>query len=290
MREKQNLRIQHISKNQARWDARLSEDANLIRFRRKLDVNWIMGHMSYYMADRALYFYFVKNDIQQLRQNCYTAALLRLNGTIQKKAPSSEPYSITTPPLLCALLSDSHDITNKYSEIKTPISEYKNSRPLASDLEIAMIQSAMRNLNDELLEYINIARYHRSKIEKGRYKSNFFIIRGLPTEDFFEALLLRDKERLQTLVQKHYTNNAKDAIFEDLLSVDGCIRTKLCWRRGIEIRPISPLIPLDLMPVEPLEHYRYEYDFLEPGWTPPRQGWLGDFERFIKRKLATLHR
>lgn len=290
MREKQSQRVCSLAANLKDWSAGLVDDADKIRHKRKLNVSWIARRMSHSMAEFALHAFFVDRDPNESRQYFYTAALLRLYGISQNTSPAFNSSLTTIPPFLYPLLSNDNHVIIIYSNVENQYFSKTIKEPTRESLEISMIQASMGNRDDELSEYINITRHQRTRIAKGPRKSNFCIIRGSPMEDFFEALLWRDKEKLQTLVQRYYINNSKDAIFEDLLSVDGCIRTKLCWRRGIEIRPISPLIPLDLMPIEPLEHYRYEYDFLEPGWTPPRQGWLGDFERFIKRKLATLCR
>jgi hypothetical protein len=37
---------------------------------------------------------------------------------------------------------------------------------------------------------------------------------------------------------------------------------KLAWRKGIEVEVNSPLIPSELLPVRPLEHYDIPYKFL----------------------------
>lgn len=47
------------------------------------------------------------------------------------------------------------------------------------------------------------------------------------------------------------------------------ILAKLCWYRDIEVEIKTPLVPMPLMPIQPLEAYDVEYDFLRTGWAPP---------------------
>jgi hypothetical protein len=47
------------------------------------------------------------------------------------------------------------------------------------------------------------------------------------------------------------------------------VHAKPCWYRGIEVQIQNPLVPMALMPIQPLDAYDVEYDFLRPGWTPP---------------------
>ena len=38
------------------------------------------------------------------------------------------------------------------------------------------------------------------------------------------------------------------------------------WMNGLEIEIDNPLVPMELMPVKPLDYYNY--DFLDPNWKP----------------------
>ena len=104
--------------------------------------------------------------------------------------------------------------------------------------------------------------------------------------DFYTLLLNRDKAALEDLIQnKDSKVISSDVLFEDFMSSMGVWETKLCWRRGLEVQIDSPLVPMELMPVRPLEHYDDVYDFLKPGWVPPRQGLLADAVRWIRKRV-----
>ncbi|SFA68310.1 hypothetical protein SAMN05216263_1501, partial [Metapseudomonas otitidis] len=60
------------------------------------------------------------------------------------------------------------------------------------------------------------------------------------------------------------------------------VHAKLCWYRGIEVQIQNPLVPMALMPIESLDTYDVEYDFLRPGWEPPPPpGLLNKIKRFF---------
>ena len=60
--------------------------------------------------------------------------------------------------------------------------------------------------------------------------------------------------------------NKDDLFFYKLFSFHPTLFTKLCWMNGLEIEIDNPLVPMKLMPVEPLEKYDLVYDFLKPDY------------------------
>lgn len=59
------------------------------------------------------------------------------------------------------------------------------------------------------------------------------------------------------------------------MSFFACMESKICWFRGIEVQINHPLVPMELMPVEPLVHYDDIYDFLLPDWQSPKRTLFG---------------
>jgi len=101
--------------------------------------------------------------------------------------------------------------------------------------------------------------------------------------DFFSLLIKQDKLALE----KHILNisvkaKTDDPKISDCMCYLGTLQTKLCWFRGIPVEIDSPLVPMELMPIQPLKHYDDVYDFLAPGWVPLRQGLLQKASRLFK--------
>ena len=82
------------------------------------------------------------------------------------------------------------------------------------------------------------------------------------------AMLLQ-KEGLQALIENQAKIKSVHELEGQFLAGFAMIHAKLCWCRGIEVQIENPLIPMDLLPIEPLDFYDVEYDFLRPGWSPP---------------------
>ncbi|WP_133649781.1 hypothetical protein [Paraburkholderia flava] len=77
---------------------------------------------------------------------------------------------------------------------------------------------------------------------------------------------------------------SQDSIDDEFMSYTGTLEAKLSWYRGIQVEIDHPLVPMELMPVQFLDHYDDVYDFLKPGWVPPPQGLVGRVSRWFKAK------
>ena len=65
--------------------------------------------------------------------------------------------------------------------------------------------------------------------------------------DFYTLLLNRDKAALEDLIQnKDSKVISSDVLFKDFMSSMGVWEAKLCWRRGLEVKIDSPLVPMEL--------------------------------------------
>lgn len=101
-------------------------------------------------------------------------------------------------------------------------------------------------------------------------------------QDFFSLLLKQDKEGLQALIEDQAKIKSAQELEGKFLAGFAVIHAKLCWYRGIEVQIQNPLVPMQLMTVQPLDAYDVEYDFLRPGWTPsPPPGLFGKIKRLL---------
>jgi hypothetical protein len=76
---------------------------------------------------------------------------------------------------------------------------------------------------------------------------------------FFEALIEKYKSKMfdaiLQLLKDHKNGNKRMGISQEYISITTLTYTKLAWLRGFEIQIDHPLIPKELLPLEPLESY-----------------------------------
>ncbi|MEJ8799119.1 contact-dependent inhibition immunity protein BcpI [Trinickia caryophylli] len=239
--------------------------------RDKVRLGSVLCSLATHARVKAMHAYFVEHDIERCKQNFYLAARLTLESVSQDGGASFE----TGGDILRALLSDSAEVIDAMARVETPELISQRDNPLNNRFHVYMLQLAIRG-DDEAV---------RAMIEKiAKHGKNPRRTECAEGRDFFSLLLDRDEPALEKLIQgKHASMRSEDAIDEDFMSYRGTVETKLCWYRGIPVQIDHPLVPMALMPVQPLDHYDDVYDFLKPGWTPPPQGLAGKLSRWFKQ-------
>ncbi|WP_043224994.1 contact-dependent inhibition immunity protein BcpI [Burkholderia glumae] len=249
----------------------LPEMLHDIQFRRnKIRIGSVLSELSRHAHAQAIYEYFVRNNIALLKQNMYLATRLILASVGESGGESFD----TGESVIVALLSDNEEVIKKIAHVEVAnLVKYRND-PLSNFSHVYMLQLAIRGDDDQISMMI------RKFSENGK---NSLRAKCAEDRDFYSLLLKRDKAGLESLIQsKHAPLNSADPIDDEFLSYLGVLEAKLCWRRGIPVEIDHPLVPMELMPVKPLDHYDDVYDFLKPGWVPPRQGLIGRVSRWFK--------
>lgn len=241
-----------------------------IRYRREpIDVHACYSLLSDDHLKLGIYDYLANGDIKSFKQNFYVASKLVMK-MIDMEGDSSFDSGRN---ILFALLSDNDQIINGIACVETPELIRDRNNPLSSTFFAHMLQLAIRNENNALQEKIEKVAKHGKKPNREESASG---------QDFFSLLLKKDKDGLERLIQKKHAHiKSQNPLYEDFMSYIGTLETKLCWFKGIHVQIDSPLVPMDLMPVQPLEHYDDVYDFLKPGWTPPPQGMLAKLSNWL---------
>lgn len=204
--------------------------------------------------DRGLKSYFIDNDLQGLKQNFYVACKLLIAS--QKEAEPGGDVFATYNPFLLGLLSDSPEIYDWLAH-----AELKNKEEVkVPHFLFHQFQLVLRRDDEALRETIAIVG------KKGSNRGKTLVKAG---QDFFSLLLNQDKEGLQALIEDQSKIKSAQELEGQFLAGFAVIHAKLCWYRGIEVQIQNPLVPMPLMPIQPLDAYDVEYDFLRPGWIPP---------------------
>lgn len=248
-----------------------SEDIERILYRRnKVVLGAVLTSLAGLSRTRGVHAYFVGCNAQALKQHFYVASKLTLASAGED---GGEDFGISDS-FLYGLLSDNVEVINALANSKSHGLIRERDNPLWAGFHVHMLQLAIRDEHESL----------QAKIEKlaknGKKPEREECAKG---QDFYSLLLKRDKLGLERLIQdKHARIKSVNARIEEFMSFLGTVETKLCWLKGIPVQIESPLVPMELMPIEPLAHYDDEYEFLKPGWVPPAQGLLGKVSRWLK--------
>lgn len=209
--------------------------------------------------------YLLESDVEAFKYWFSIATRAALGSA---KYQGAEEFT-TKRPLVSALLSDSEELIQLTAFADVPLLDSAPQHPGAPSQEVHMMQLAMRPDVSALEEAIG--RLGNGNPKKPLTKDSRY---------FFSLLCARDVDALTEMISRHATaEHVAPAAFEGCMAYRATWETKLCWRWGLEIHIDHPKVPMDLMPIRPLERYDPLYDFLRPDWIPPRGGIAGFMDR-----------
>jgi hypothetical protein len=216
----------------------------------------------------SIFDYLVVGDPQS---NLHVACQLELAAIAED---SHQRFSVGNE-LLSAMLSDNPDLIEAMAQLEPAHFTSARDDPLNSQYRVHMWQLVIQGEYEAL----------QAKVERlaknGRKAERMLPAQG---KDFFTLFMRGDKQGLEDLISQHGRIKSADPLTEDFMSFLGCLEAKLCWLKGISVQIDSPLVPMGLMPIQPLEHYDDVYDFLEPGWAPPPQSILDKASRWLRMR------
>lgn len=220
----------------------------------KLKWGCVLSSVSYLPRYCGLKSFFVDNDLHGLKQHFYVACKLLMAS--QKETESCGDPFAGYESFLYGLLSDSPEIYDWLTHADLKNKDYVKG----PHFRWHQFQLVLRRDDDALRETIAVV------ANKGRKHDKALSQAG---QDFFSLLLKQDKEGLQALIEDQAKIKSVNELEGQFLAGFAVVHAKLCWYRGIEVQIQNPLVPMALMPIQPLDAYDVEYDFLRPGWTPP---------------------
>ena len=243
-----------------------------IRYRIKpIDLGGCYSLLSGYHQRLGVYDYFVEGHIYDLKQHFYTANQLEQACV---GLESHSPTLATHHTFLYGLLSDSPAVINWLKTADSDQMRQERDNPRLPWFYNHMTQLVLLDKWDALPAKIEKAAQKAGKGLREKFASG---------QDFHSLLLKRDKTGLEQLLTNEARKRQGDPLLEDWIAEASTWRAKLCWLKGIPVQIDSPLVPMELMPIQPLAHYDDVYDFLQPGWVPPSQGIVGRVSRWLKR-------
>lgn len=215
-----------------------------------------------------IYDYFIDGNLPSFKQHLYTASRLKLAAIA---LDSYQTFGVGSE-IFFGLFSDNAEIINAMARLETPELLKDRHNPLLSRFRVHMWQLAI------LGDYEALQAMVAKLAKNGRKGDRELAAAG---QDFFSLLIRGDTQGLEDLIHQHALIKSEDPITEDFMSFLGCLECKICWLKGIPVQIENPLVPMELMPMKPLDHYD-EYDFLQPDWVPLRESWLASMKRRLK--------
>ncbi|GAA4928916.1 Imm49 family immunity protein [Mucilaginibacter defluvii] len=203
----------------------------------------------------AMYEIYVRKNFAISKQLFYRAALIPqfMSEKFDRRVLDSGMYQISY-----ALLSDNRDIIKSYSILKNKINhETGIGYQVPNAVQNILLED--RDKLDWNIHCIGRLIKHPKLMHLEGYLDAFV---GFKNHD--QALI---EQGLKKLIAKPKKLDDHPLI-PRFFSRDAAGLNKLAWMRGMEIDLKSSLVPVELMPVQPLEKYE-GYDFLDELWDKP---------------------
>ena len=219
-------------------------------------------------------------DMQGLKQHFHLSAKLALLGS--NYCSDDGPLFTWPDDCLYGVLSDSPAAIHACATMATPRFIEHRDKPTFYQFYTHMYQLAIREEYSQLETKMNLIK--SSSIKGVREEITNSV-------KFYSLFLNGDKESLEQFVfekaqkwQRKVNRNAetRTVITSHVMAADAMEYAKLCWLKGIEVEIDHPLVPMELLPIKPLDHYDDVYDFLSPDWVPPPQNVFEKITKWIK--------
>jgi hypothetical protein len=214
---------------------------NYLYRRKKVRLGSVLMGLACQASVSAIHSYFIEGNLDKFKQNCYLTSRLSLASIGQDGGASLNLGG----ELLYGMLSDNKEVIDALARAETSELLRGRNNPITAGFHVHMVQLALRDEHDALLAKIEKVAKNGRKPERAESAAG---------DDFFSLLLKRDKDGLERLIQtRSALIRSSDASEEHFLAFLGALQTKLCWIKGIPVQIDSPLVPMALMPVRPLE-------------------------------------
>ena len=221
---------------------------------------------------RSLLAWFVDGDLQAQKQWAYVAA--KLDRMISQLEPGRWLPAYRH---LYALLSDHPDIVNWFRQhtasyfLDGEIEDRDNPKQPAFHGYQALLA-----LNGE---WELLAQRCEQALAMDVVKDRKYLI----DHRFYLALAKGDKSDMESVLNELASPNIARtrnfeqafALTERLIATHATIYAKIAWRHGYQVEVDSPWVPMEWLPIQPLDHYEDPWDFMKNFdiYQPFEGGW-----------------
>ena len=224
------------------------------------------SNFHYYHLIEAIVNIGLKN-FKEAKNNYYICGLIDIFG-VAKRNKRYRFLDYDLPAICSAILSDNEHLIQKYSKLR-----YQKG----ANAELSMDEMVLKG---ESAIWCNTVQFFMANDTQG-VERNLNIIETLTLPklpknqqelkldyEFYKALLSKDKSKCEEILEqlvspKVHKKRNDNPILNKYVSQPALGYAKLAWRQGIEVEVNSPLVPREILPIEPLDNYEIPYDFLK---------------------------
>lgn len=216
------------------------------------EIKYFLGTLFHPKFTFSLYSLFVKKDVNEAKSHFYSIGRL-FEFSLTKPADSHFPNYYY---LGCGLLSDNQALISRLSYLYHPDYEYlfRNGEGFVFQSIQFIIKNDMDSLQ-KMVERLDSKMLPLKKWEFARWDREIFV--GFLTNDKIKI----ENTLQEMLVPKIHKSRTKHQWYSDYISFPALGYAKLAWIKGMEVEVNNPLIPKELLPVQPLAAYP-EYEFI----------------------------
>jgi len=237
-------------------------------------IDWHLGNLSDLNENIGWYEFFL-NNIPKVKRYFSNVGYIDMYLVNKFTKSHSRFLDYDIPKCLIPVLSDNEDLIKKYSAIRYNtfyIDDKDNIRKGLTMDEMVLegesaiwcntVQFFMANDNSGVERNLNI-------IETKTLPNLPKIKEGMKDDyEFYKALLAGSKAKIEEMLErlvspKVHKRRNDNPVLNQYVSLPALGYAKLAWRKEIEVEVNSPLIPKELLPIQPLEKYEIPYDFLK---------------------------
>ena len=223
---------------------------------------------------KAIYSLFIEGSIAKSKQYFYLIS--RLNAM----SASYGSWDLESRRLfIYPLLSDSKEIIDIYANLDTKgvphkdLPNYQTGKLNPTNFDSRFGTYALQcMLKKDWENYYFICNLSKKNLKKLNINEEYEF-------NFYDSLIAGDVDQMTHIIHTLLKPNLHKRLnYGNSVGYGGrswsfhpTIFTKLAWMFGYEIHIEHDLVPMSLMPVQPLEHYDDYYDFLKPDydWNQP---------------------
>ncbi|HUW07033.1 MAG TPA: Imm49 family immunity protein [Williamwhitmania sp.] len=208
-----------------------------------------IGSFEYLNTTFALHAMYVERDFVKARGYFYTTARL---SEYMLKRPGGGQIETSVPRIGYALFSDNKDIIARFCRMKTSSSE-----TWIGNIYIHTIQSMLLGDAEQLHHWMSRYEQRFTKKKEMTYMGCLEVLKGIDINDI--SLV---EAGVNNLIKTHKRRPAIETV-DPYFSIFAATMAKLAWVKGLEVKVDNPLVPMELLPVRPLDNYADAYDFLK---------------------------
>ena len=205
-----------------------------------------------------------KENFLKSKQHFFVAALATV---ISVEKYNSDILSYGLISTSYPILSDNEELIQRYAKLRyQPWGKMKGMEENIllgkDDIWANTVQQFMIDDREMIERNLNILETKTMKLKKNQKSLQVL------DYEFYKALYNGNKAKMEEILDifvspKIQKRRSMDIIQEQYIAFPASGYAKLAWRRGIKVEVNSPLIPKELLPIKPLEHYDIPYDFLK---------------------------